>query len=109
MDREGESIFLSAGVAGRLAVCLVRDEQADADEDQHDGEYRLERLARQPRGDAAADEDAGYAAQKERPGEPEVHVALGHVGEAHDEREYRSGLCPSRRRSQGRAGRGAGG
>src|SRR3712207_8834378 len=47
----------------------------------------LERLARQPGGDPAPDEDAGDAAQEQRPDEGEVHVALRHVGEAHDQRE----------------------
>jgi hypothetical protein len=68
---------------------LLGEEQARADEDQHDGEYHLERPAWQPRGYPAPDEDAGDAAEEERPCQSEVHVALGHVGESHDQREHR--------------------
>ena len=69
---------------------VLREEQARADEDQHDGEYHLERLARQPRGDPAPYEHAGNAAEEERPDQSEVHVTLGHMGEPDDQRERRS-------------------
>src|SRR5215210_5445510 len=62
-------------------------EQAHSNEDQHDGQYRLEGFAGNVRREPAPDQDAGNAAEEQGPCQAEVHVALRQVGYAHHKRE----------------------
>ena len=88
-DHPGFSTAKGPDAGGPRGCWLVGEEQADADEDEHDSEDRLEGLAGEPGGDAAADKDAGDAAEEQGAREAEVHVALGHMGEADDQGENR--------------------